>query len=255
MTTDITLGVYALTDPRTDPNSEAVDPSTPGAQYWPVSFSSGQGDVADGTIPLGDGTRIPGFSNGTSAQVGGVLSGDLGTSTLGGGSTLSLLNSGSWQPGDSVSGAPLPANLGIFFDPANPDNAAFPLTIVAALSNAVFDLTSTNFLSDPSAVLTMSGAHIAGVAVEFNANFDDDLASVSTNMPLNGILVGDQLTLPIATQIQLSLEDAIGLPLFVGIQITGQVVATVPEPSTFVMLGVAGIGLCLAGRRRIRNRS
>ena len=256
MSVDISLGGYFLTDP-TDPGASIELPGTPGALYYPLTFADGQGDFADGTLPLGDGTRVPGFSNGLSAQVGGSLQADVGGGTLGGGSSLNLLDSGSWQPGNGVPGAPSPANLGIFFDPTDPANSLLPVTIVAALSNAVFDITSANFLSDPNAVLTLSTAQLTGNVAEFGLAFDIPVGPISSVMPLNGTLVGDQLTLPIDTIVEISLEGSLPIPLVVAIEITGQVVA-IPEPGSIALMGMAGVGLCvvaLRGRHVGRHRA
>jgi hypothetical protein len=64
------------------------------------------------------------------------------------------------------------------------------------------------------------------------------------------------MTVPLFVEALFPVEVAPGLVLPLTARFEGQIVATgvIPEPGSIALLGLAGVGLCLAGRRRLRRK-
>jgi hypothetical protein len=246
------------------------DPNTPDI-YFPLVIADAQGDLPQGSLPVGDGNRNPGFSNGLSTQVAGTINANPGGFALTGGSTIDLLDSGEWQPGeylgDDMNGdpiygaAPVSSQLGIFLD-ANP--AGFDLYLTGRLSDLALDITTDNLAvdgngdwSDPNATLTLLGATLDGhatgpAAIGFGlSTIRAVLGAVNQTVALSGNFDGLNLQIPVDTEVFVPLEDQLGIPFFIRITVAGQINAVlVPEPSTIAMLGMGLVGVSLAVIRR-----
>jgi hypothetical protein len=244
----------------------------------PSSFVSLFSAIGQGGVPLAaddpDGIGLPGpvtpgFSNGLSAQAkGSVNVTDGGVTFSIDGAAISLLDSGSWQPGTNINPTPgdftfdhiaIPADLGAFIaghllapDEAPPDVVATALVdaIGLSLQTATVPLI-LGFFSDPASGFTLNSASIG---VESNlGNFGSDITDPITQpVALSGTY--DQLekllTLPVSGFFDQQIPTDL-LTLTARIGVNGQIVAqAVPEPSSFALLGMGLAGLAAYGYRR-----
>lgn len=163
-------------------------------------------------------------------------------------------------PGGTLPGA-APANYGLLIDldglVAGP---AAGRGIGASVSLAPTLLLGNSFLADGALLSVIAG--VLDVNLQGFTSVVDTL-DISGNSGVNtgGLgtfdLVGQDgtITIPIYVEALVPVEVSPGFVLPLVAIFQGQIVATglVPEPSTVVMLGMALVGLCVAGRRRLQR--
>jgi hypothetical protein len=232
----------------------------------------GQGDVPQGTLPSGDGTRFPGFSNGLAAQPTGSINVTPGGFSIDGGSKIGLLDSGIWQPGvKSLSGflpAPVSAELGAYLQTSLEGDA--PDTFVSAsVTAAFFNLVSSGPLTlgpggtfdDPLGLGSLVSGNLAFSAI--NPLTSGGVLNALSAIPpatgafdLSGTYLDGQLSLLVSGSLTADATALfLGLPIGILITVNGNIVTTpVPEPTSVTLIIIGALfGLVLQIARTARG--
>jgi hypothetical protein len=267
-TVTIGIGVFQDNDGSfTDPDGNSYLPDSLGPDGNPVHFFSlgnsvGQGDPSVDPLNIPGGV-VPGFSDGSTAQLNGTVTVNPGAFAITG-ANLGLNVSGLWQPGTisptDANGPPSASELGLYIDVA-----AAGSYLVANLNASQFSLSTGNVplvgnnFSDPNGNLTLVTSTINGFA---GGALATTLSTTLTNQPATANLTGtytvaglvSTLSVPFSAQTYADLS-AVQPGLYASITESGQVVAVgvVPEPSSIVLVGMGLVGLAFARFRRIRK--
>lgn len=231
----------------------------------------GQGEVPQGALPFGNGTRIPGYSNGLSAQPTGTLDVTPGGFRINATSNVGLLNSGSWQPGtpigNSFGAAPIPGELGAYLVGTliGPDPDLF---IIGRVYDTLFKMATSNLalgpngvFDDPLGVLTLADGYIDLSAVNPLSGLWNSSNAISVGGPVSGVFdlsgtyLHGQLSLWLNGSVIIDLSALFeGLPIGLNMAVNGHILTErVPEPGSCALF-VAGSGAMLAAMKLRRRR-